>query len=227
MRVKERLRSSVCARARECAPRSAHHHSHRHYSHSRAHVHVQSILPSSSSLSSWLYHSSNRDRERGLTASEEQRRAKGTGRERRILEERGAEYAEKLEEKAVIVAMARRVEGGNCSRRRMTIPLSPAYRMSEKDKEREREEFSRLAARARGKERAKGCSRGQEHKVTTREETRRRNEKQDTGRGLKASHQACRRRRRGLFVVALERERERRRQGRSLQVTTKRYSRRT
>lgn len=68
----------------------------------------------------------------------EQRRAKGTGRERRILEERGAEYAEELEEKAVIVAMARRVEGGNCSRRRMTIPLSPAYRMSEKDKEGER-----------------------------------------------------------------------------------------
>lgn len=74
-----------------------------------------------------------------MTASEEQRRqAKGTGRERRILEERGAEYAEELEEKAVIVAMARRVEGGNCSRRRMTIPLSPAYRMSEKDKEGER-----------------------------------------------------------------------------------------
>lgn len=73
-----------------------------------------------------------------MTASEEQRRAKGTGRERRILEERGAEYAEELEEKAVIVAMARRVERGNCSRRRMTIPLSPAYRMSEKDQERER-----------------------------------------------------------------------------------------
>lgn len=75
--------------------------------------------------------------------SEEQRRAKGRGRERRILEEREAEYAEKLEEKAVIVAIARRVEGGNCSRRRMTIPLSPAYRMSEKDKERERERNSR------------------------------------------------------------------------------------
>lgn len=58
----------------------------------RAHVYVQSILPSSSLFSSWLYHSSNRDRERGLTASEEQRRATGTGRERRILEERGAEY---------------------------------------------------------------------------------------------------------------------------------------
>lgn len=87
-----------------------------------------------------------------MTASEERRRAKGTGGERRILEERGAEYAEESEEKAVIVATARRVEGGNCSRRRMTIPLSPAYRMSEKDKEREREEFSRLAARARRKE---------------------------------------------------------------------------
>lgn len=35
-----------------------------------------------------------------------------TGRERRILEERGAEYAEELEEKAVIVATARRVDGG-------------------------------------------------------------------------------------------------------------------
>lgn len=208
MRVKERLRSSVCARARECAPRSAHHHSHHHYSHSRARARTYtSSLYSRRPLSRrGSIIALTEDRERGLTASEEQRRAKGTGRERRILEERGAEYAEKLEEKAVIVAMARRVEGGNCSRRRMTIPLSPAYRMSEKDKE--REEFSRLAARARRKERAKGCSRGQEHKVTTREETRRRNEKQDTGRGLKVSHQACRRRRRADYSWSLSLSRE-------------------
>lgn len=38
-------------------------------------------------------------------------------------------------EKAVIV-MVERIQGGNCSRRRMTIPLSPVYRMNEKDKDR-------------------------------------------------------------------------------------------
>lgn len=46
-----------------------------------------------------------------MTASEEQRRAKGTGRERRILEERGAEYAEELEAAAIVV-MAKRGRGG-------------------------------------------------------------------------------------------------------------------
>lgn len=56
-----------------------------------------------------------------MAASEEQRRAKGTGRERRILEERGAEYVEELEEKTVIAVMARRVEGGNCTSHDYTI----------------------------------------------------------------------------------------------------------
>lgn len=142
-----------------------------------------------------------------MTASEEQRRAKGTGRERRILEERGAEYAEESEEKAVIVAMARRVEGGNCSRRRMTIPLSPAYRMSEKDKERERE-ILEICGESEKEGTSERVQQGTRHKVTTREETRRRNEKQDTGRGLKASHQACRRRRRADYSWSLSREKE-------------------
>lgn len=69
-----------------------------------------------------------------MTASEEQRRrgAKGTEVEKdEFWKNRGAEYAEESEEKAVIAVTAKRVEGGNCSRRRMTIPLSPAYRMSE------------------------------------------------------------------------------------------------
>lgn len=59
----------------------------------------------------------------------------------------------------MIVAMAREVEGGNCSRRRMTIPLSPAYRMSEKDKERERERNSRDLRREReGRNERKGAA---------------------------------------------------------------------
>lgn len=64
----------------------------------------------------------------------------------------------------------------------MTIPLSPVYRVSEKDEEKEREKEREIRARpgARREERAKGVLETR-HKVVIRRETRRINEKRDAG----------------------------------------------
>lgn len=65
--------------------------------------------------------------------------------------------------------MAERIQGSNCSRRRMTIPLSPVYRASEKDKDRGILEIFREKEGPSGR-----VQQGTRHKVAAGEEMKRR-----------------------------------------------------